>query len=138
MGDLRRVLCVEDERDIHEIVRLALALVGGLAVKTCSSGAEAVAEAADFAPDLILLDVMMPGMDGPATLQALRQIPAVSRTPIAFMTAKTEASEIAELKQLGAFAVIAKPFDPMRLAAQLREAFQARVAVDALASGSRG
>jgi two-component system OmpR family response regulator len=138
MGDLRRVLCVEDERDIHEIVRLALEMVGGLAVKTCSSGSEAVAEAAAFAPDLILLDVMMPGMNGPATLQALRQIPAVAEVPIAFMTAKTDSAEIAELKQLGAFAVIAKPFDPMRLAAQLRDAFQAHVGAAGQPSSYRG
>jgi DNA-binding response OmpR family regulator len=138
MGELRRVLCVEDEQDIHEIVRLASEMVGGLAVKTCSSGSEAVAEAAVFAPDLILLDVMMPGMNGPATLQALRQIPAIAEVPIAFMTAKTDSSEIAELKQLGALMVIAKPFDPMRLAAQLRDAFQAHVGAGGLPSSHRG
>lgn len=125
MGELRRVLWVEDERDIHEIARLALELIGGLVVKTCSSGPEALADVVEFAPDLILLDVMMPGMDGPATLQALRQIPAVAQVPIAFMTAKTDPTEIDQLKRLGAFTVIAKPFDPMKLAARLRLEFQA-------------
>jgi two-component system OmpR family response regulator len=119
MGELRRVMCVEDEPDIHEIARLAQELIGGLVVKTCSSGPEALRDVMAFSPDRILLDVMMPGMDGPATLQALRQLPSIARVPIAFMTVKTDPSEIAQLKQLGAFTVISKPFDPMRLAAQL-------------------
>ncbi|SDD34524.1 response regulator [Aquimonas voraii] len=137
MRELRRVLYVEDERDIHEIARLALELIGRLVVKTCGSGPEALAEVEAFSPDLILLDVMMPGMDGPATLQALRQIPAVTRLPVAFMTAKTDPSEIAHLKQLGAIAVIAKPFDPMRLAAQLRDVFQTHVAASATLAPGR-
>jgi two-component system OmpR family response regulator len=120
MGELKRVLYVEDEPDSHEIAQLALELIGGLIVKTCSSGPEALASVVEFAPDLILLDVMMPGMDGPTTLQALRLIPAVAQVPAAFIAARVDPSEIAQLTSLGAVAVLAKPFDPMRLAAQLR------------------
>ena len=72
-----------------------------------------------FAPDLILLDVMMPGMDGPTTLKALRQIESLSQTPVAFMTAKIQPNEIAEYKLLGAIDVIPKPFDPMTLSKQV-------------------
>jgi CheY-like chemotaxis protein len=87
----------------------------------CSSGAEAVAKAAAFAPDLVVLDVMMPGMDGPGTLAALRALPALARTPVVFMTAKVQPAEIAHFRSLGALEVIAKPFDPMRLADTIRE-----------------
>jgi CheY-like chemotaxis protein len=99
---------------------MALELVGGFEVKICSSGEEAVCEAEDFAPDMILLDVMMPGMDGPSTLEALRKKPALAETPVAFMTAKVQPTEVAHYKSLGARDVIAKPFDPMTLADQVK------------------
>ena len=76
---------------------------------------------ADFAPDLVLLDVMMPDMDGPATLRALRQLPGMAALPVVFMTAKVQPQEVAEYRARGALDVIAKPFDPMTLAAQVRE-----------------
>lgn len=121
MTQLQRILYVEDEPDIQAIARIALEAVGGFVVKTCSSGEQALSEAEGFAPDLIMLDVMMPGMDGPATLKALRQQPALAAVPVVFITAKVQASEVAGYKDLGAVDVIPKPFDPMRLASQVSE-----------------
>lgn len=123
---LNRILYVEDEPDIQQVARMALEMVGGFTVQICSSGQEAVELAPGFAPDLILLDVMMPGMDGPTTLMALRQIESLARTPVAFMTAKVQPNEIEEYKQLGAIDVIPKPFDPMTLSAQVGEVWNAR------------
>ena len=120
MSELNRVLYVEDEPDIQAVARIALEAVGGLTVRIWSSGEEALAVAEDFAPDMILLDVMMPGMDGPSTLTALRRHPALAPTPVAFMTAKVQPQEVEQFKSLGALDVIAKPFDPMELANQVR------------------
>lgn len=120
MSSLQRILYVEDDHDIQAVARLALEMVGGFTVKICSSGEEAVRDAAAFAPDMILLDVMMPGMDGPTTLKALRQQPAFATVPVAFMTAKVQPAEVAYYKSLSALDVIAKPFDPMALAGQVR------------------
>lgn len=120
MNTLQRVMYVEDEPDIQAVARLALELVGGFTVKVCSSGEEALREAEAFAPEIILLDVMMPGMDGPTTLQALRALPALATVPVAFMTAKVQPAEVAQYKTLGARDVIPKPFDPMTLASQVR------------------
>ncbi len=117
---LERILYVEDDTDIQTVARLALETVGGLCVKLCSSGQEAIAGAAEFAPDLILLDVMMPGMDGPTTLQRLREQASLKEVPVVFMTAKVQPAEVAHYKSLGAQDVIAKPFDPMTLADQVR------------------
>ncbi len=116
---LSKILYVEDEPDIQAVAQLALEAVGGFTVKICSSGQEALANVEAFAPDLILLDVMMPGMDGPTTLQALRQLPAIAETPVCFMTAKVQPQEIAQYRALGALDVIPKPFDPMALSSQV-------------------
>ena len=126
MSDLIRVLYVEDEPDIQAVAKIALEMVGGLTVKICSSGEEALREAEGFAPDMILLDVMMPGMDGPSTLAALREKPALATTPVAFMTAKVQPQEVAHYKSLGALDAIPKPFDPMTLAAQVRALWDRR------------
>ena len=117
---LERVLYIEDETDIQAIARLALEAVGGFVVDTCSSGREGIARATVCVPDIILLDVMMPDMDGPATLRALQQLPALAGVPVVFMTAKVQPQEIAHYRALGAVDVIAKPFDPMTLADQVR------------------
>ena len=119
MSELKRILYVEDDPDIQMVARMALEVVGGFTLNTCSSGREAVQAAAGFAPDLILLDVMMPDMDGPATLAALRALPATSTIPVIFMTAKVQAAEVSHYKSLGAAGVIAKPFDPMALPQQV-------------------
>ena len=115
-----RVLYVDDESDIREIAQLALELDPAIRVRTAATGAEAIALAESFAPDLVLLDVMMPEMDGVATLAQLRSHEVTRRTPVIFITARTQASEVLRFKCLGALAVIPKPFDPMRLAAQVR------------------
>ncbi len=125
MSNLQRVLYVEDEPDIQAVAKLALELVGGFTVKVCASGEEALREAEAFAPEMILLDVMMPGMDGPTTLQALRALPALATVPVAFMTAKVQPAEVAHYKTLGARDVIPKPFDPMTLASQVRAIWEA-------------
>jgi DNA-binding response OmpR family regulator len=121
-GELKRILLVEDEPDIQVIARLALEAVGGFEVEVCSSGAQALTAVAPFAPDLVLLDVMMPGMDGPSTLRELRAIDIV--VPIVFITAKARAHEVAKYKALGAIGVVAKPFDPMELAIKVRNIWE--------------
>ncbi len=116
---LKRILYVEDEPDIQAVAKLALEMVGGYQVMICSGGQEALDKVGGFAPDLILLDVMMPGMDGLTTLQNLRTDPATATIPVIFLTAKVQPSEVAQYQALGALNVIAKPFDPMTLAAQV-------------------
>lgn len=121
---LQHILCIDDEADILEVARMCLETVGGYRVSTCSSGAEAVAKIDAIAPDLIMIDVMMPQMDGPATLLELRKNPALADTPIVFMTARIQPSEITEYLVLGANAVLPKPFDPMALSSQIQEIWQ--------------
>ncbi|MBZ8178997.1 response regulator [Oscillatoria salina IIICB1] len=118
---LNKILLVEDDPDIQTVASLGLKAVGGFNVEICSSGKEAVTTAPEFTPDLILLDVMMPGMDGIATLQALRSITAIQDTPVIFLTAKVQTHEVAYYKKLGVLDVIAKPFDPMNLSATVKE-----------------
>jgi two-component system OmpR family response regulator len=125
--ELKRILYVEDEASIRTIAITVLEAVGGFTVIACSSGKQALEEAPLANADLILLDVMMPEMDGPATLKALRQIPQTARTPAMFMTAKVQSSEILHYKSLGAIDVIAKPFDPMTLSAQISEIWRRSV-----------
>ncbi|MEP3562958.1 MAG: response regulator [Marinobacter sp.] len=122
--DLNKVLYVEDDADIRAIAELALQDVGGFSTALCSSGAEAIEVAPDFQPDLILLDVMMPEMDGPQTLLELRKIKATQDTPVIFMTARIQRTEIDEYLSLGALGVIPKPFDPMTLADEIRRIHQ--------------
>lgn len=110
---------MEDDPDIQTVASLGLQAVGGFTVQICSSGSEAIQAAPSFAPDLILLDVMMPGMDGISTLKALRELRETLTTPVIFLTAKVQTHEVASYKQLGVLDVIAKPFDPMTLSATL-------------------
>jgi len=119
-----RILYVDDEADLREIAAMSLELDPELEVKTVASGAEAVEQAKQWQPAIILLDVMMPGMDGPATLAALGMDPATQAIPVAFITAKTHPRQVNDLKALGACAVLAKPFDPMTLAATVRTLFR--------------
>lgn len=120
MTDTLKIVYVDDEADIRSIVEFALEDEAGLALQVCASGQQALDLLAHHRPDLILLDVMMPGMDGPATLQALRRLPGLAAVPVAFVTAKVQAHEVAAFKALGAIDVIAKPFDPMTLPARVR------------------
>lgn len=118
---LQRILYVDDEPDIQEIVGMALELMGDVEIKTCSSGREALALAASFHPDMIMLDVMMPEMDGPATLDAFKRDPKFAATPVVFVTAKANTKELQRFIELGAVDVIAKPLDPMKLGDQVRK-----------------
>jgi two-component system OmpR family response regulator len=118
---LTNILYVEDDLDIQAVAQIALEVVGGFVLKTCSSGAEAIAAIDNgFVPDLLLLDVMMPNMDGPTTLAELRKKATTANTPVIFMTAKVQSSEQDYYFTLGAIGVIAKPFDPMSLSVQVR------------------
>ena len=119
--NLQMVMVVEDEPDIQVIARIALEKFGKFDVAVCGSGAEAVKITRNLTPDVILLDVMMPGMDGPATLKKLRENPRLDSTPVIFMTAKVQPGEIDYYIKLGAIGVISKPFDPMTLPATVRE-----------------
>ena len=121
---LSRLLYVDDDPTLTVLTRISLERVGGFMVKTCASGAEALAEATAFAPDLILLDVMMPVMDGPATLVALRKIPALTAVPVIFMTAKVQDDDLARYRELGAADVIGKPYDPVKLPDLVRAIWQ--------------
>ncbi len=121
MAELKRILHVEDDRSIQAVAKLALETLGGFEVLSCLSGQEALDQVQGFNPDFILLDVMMPGMDGPETLSKLRELVDIEQIPVAFMTAKVQPQEIEQYRQLGAREVIVKPFDPMTLAAQVRD-----------------
>jgi len=123
---LEKVMLVEDDSDIRTVAGMALEMVGGLKILACESGAQALEMVAGFAPQLVLLDVMMPGMNGPEVLQALRQRADTAAIPVIFLTAKVQEGEVAKLRALGALDVIAKPFDPMTLAATVRALWAAR------------
>lgn len=123
---LQRILYVEDEPDIQAVARIALETVGGFILQVCNSGEQALNAAVEFAPDLLLLDVMMPGMDGPSTLRELRKLPGLANTPAVFMTAKVQPQEIEQFKSFGALDVIPKPFDPMALSEQIIAVWQQR------------
>jgi two-component system OmpR family response regulator len=118
--ELKRILYVEDEPDIQAVARIALVHVGGFTVEICNSGKEALERGPAFKPDLLLLDVMMPGMDGVTTLRELRKLPGLKTIPAMFMTAKVQPGEVAQLRQQGAIDVIPKPFDPMTLSENIR------------------
>jgi CheY-like chemotaxis protein len=120
-----RILHVDDEPDIREIVEMSLGLNADFEVRGCGCGADAIVTAAEWLPFLILLDVMMPGMDGPTTLTHLRKNPRTADIPVLFMTARAQAREVQQLVSLGAQGVISKPFDPMTLAFSVRSHLQA-------------
>ena len=123
---LKRILLVEDEPDIRTVAQLSLQAIGGFTVELCGSGPEALAKAPLFQPDLILLDVMMPGMDGPTTFQELRRRPELAGIPICFMTAKVQPQEVTQYKGMGALDVVPKPFDPMTLPTLIRTIWERR------------
>ena len=118
-SDLKTVLYVDDEPDIREVVQMSLSLVDGLDVQICESGERALQLLPKLKPNLVLLDVMMPGMDGPSTLLKMRNNPELAKIPVVFMTAKAMPQEVARFRELGAVSVIAKPFDPIQLGNQV-------------------
>jgi len=123
MSDTMKILYVDDEDDIREIAVMALELDSEIAVKACNSGSGALSVAPEWLPDLILLDVMMPDMDGPETLERLRLDPQTASIPVVFATARTQPEDIERFMSLGAAGVISKPFDPMTLAERARDLF---------------
>ena len=114
------VLIIDDEDDVRQVVRLSLGRVGGMNVVDAASGAEGVRLATETSPDFILLDLMMPEMDGVETLSRLREDARTATIPVIFLTAKALPSEIERLRRLGALDVVVKPFNPMTLADELR------------------
>jgi CheY-like chemotaxis protein len=119
-----RILHVDDEPDIRDVVEMSLGLNPDFRVRACACGTEAITVASEWKPSLILLDVMMPGMDGPATLTQLRKNPRTSEIPVLFMTARAQTREVEHFIALGAQGVISKPFDPMTLAGQVQNHLQ--------------
>ncbi len=115
-----KVLIIDDEDDVRSVANMSLALVGGMEVMEAGSGESGLAAAAAEQPDFILLDMMMPGMDGIDTLAALRAQVSTKTIPVVFLTAKAMSSEVQRLRELGAKGIITKPFDPMTLASELR------------------
>jgi two-component system, OmpR family, response regulator len=121
MTVLERIMHVEDDASIRMVTTVSLEKIGKLKVLSCESGQLALEKAAAFDPHVLLLDIMMPQMDGPATLKRLREVIDVSGRMVLFMTAKVQQKEVQEYLELGAFAVIVKPFDPMTLASQIKD-----------------
>ncbi|MGV3593229.1 MAG: response regulator [Gammaproteobacteria bacterium] len=121
MTTLQRVLHVEDDPSIRMVTSVALEKVGKLQVLSCESGQHALDKAAAWDPQVLLLDVMMPQMDGPTTLAELRKVMDISERLVLFMTAKVQQKEIDHYLGIGAHGVIIKPFDPMTLAAQIQQ-----------------
>ena len=125
---LKRIMLVEDDPDIQFITRLSLETRGGYEVRVCGSGADAVQSARARAPDLILLDMMMPGMDGIATMGALRELPGMAAIPVVFFTANAQRQVQQDLLRHGALGVIVKPIEPLALVEQIRTLWQRFVA----------
>ncbi|WP_019962328.1 response regulator [Woodsholea maritima] len=125
MSELKRLAYVEDDPDIRAIAELALVDIGGFDLSLFSCGQAAVEGMEGAGPDLILMDVMMPGMDGFETVRRLRKIESLSATPIVFMTAKAQVQDIQQYKDLSLSGVITKPFDPMSLGQDVRDIWRA-------------
>ncbi|ADW68112.1 response regulator [Granulicella tundricola] len=119
---MRRVLIIDDEDDIREVAALSLEATANWTILTASSGREGMAVAAAEKPDAILMDVMMPGMDGPTTFKQLQLNPLTARIPVVLLTAKVQGVDQRRFAGLGVAAVLFKPFDPLTLAAQISEA----------------
>jgi CheY-like chemotaxis protein len=118
----KRILIVDDDDDIREVAALSLETIGGYQVLTAPSGSVGLTIAVAQQPDAILLDVMMPDMDGPTTFQKLQAQPSTAHIPVIFLTAKVQPSERARFAGLGAVAVLPKPFDPLTLASEVASA----------------
>lgn len=118
----RRILIIDDEEDIREVAALSLETVAGWEVLLAGSGVAGIAKAEEQQPDAILLDVMMPGMDGPTTFRELRANPNTTRIPVILLTAKVQAADQKRFSDLGVSAVMFKPFDPLALATDIAKA----------------
>jgi CheY-like chemotaxis protein len=118
----RRILIIDDEDDIREVAALSLETIAGWEVIVASSGAQGLISASESKPDVILLDVMMPGMDGPATIRELRKNPETASIPVLLLTAKVQSADQRSFADLGVTAVLFKPFDPIALPALIANA----------------
>ena len=127
-AELKTILYADDEEDILDVATMSLELVGGLSVTTCGDGFQAIEAAHRARPDLIMLDVMMPGMDGPTAMSRIRADPELSDIPVILLTARVRGPELQEYYELGADGVISKPFDPMTLSDEVRSIWSARKA----------
>ena len=123
---LNRILLVEDEADMQMVARIALETLGGFSVRVCGSAEEVLDGPLDPAPDLILMDVVMPGMDGPVAFRVLRRRKETSSIPVVFMTARVRPPEVDRYREMGALGVIPKPYDPMTLADTVRRIWEER------------
>lgn len=121
-----KVVIIDDEEDIRSVASMSLGILGGIEVVEAESGMDGVSKAAREQPDVILLDAMMPEMDGPATLEALRNNPETAAIPVIFLTAKAIRAELDKLRSLGVAGVLSKPFDPTTLATQVREILEGK------------
>jgi CheY-like chemotaxis protein len=124
---LRSVLYVEDDVHVRTTAKLVLEVIGNIIVRDCGSGRDALVVARDFTPDLIVLDVMMPELDGVSTLAMLRRMPHLAQVPALFVTGLTAPEDIARYMDAGAIGVIPKPLVPLRLAGQLHALWAERV-----------
>lgn len=127
---LRSILYVEDDPHVRALVKMALEIIGHLQVRECCSGRAALEAAPDCEADLILLDLAMPGLDGLATLGLLRRFPHLARTPVIFLTGHTACDNVMQFQAAGAIGMIAKPIEPLRLAAQVRALWDKPAAPD--------
>lgn len=122
---LNHILCIDDDEDILEVTKIALETIGGFEVTICNNGTDGIQAAIDLKPDLILIDVMMPDMDGQTVLKKLRQNSEWNDVPLIFMTARVQPEEIQYYLMQGAAGVVAKPFDPMKLSEDIKEIWRA-------------
>lgn len=120
-----KVLIIDDEDDIRSVAALSLGILGGVEVVEAENGRDGISKAASEKPDVILLDMMMPEMDGVATLAELRNTQGVSSIPVIFLTARAMSSEVENLKRMGAKGILTKPFDPTILATQVKAILEA-------------
>jgi CheY-like chemotaxis protein len=121
IAQLKKIMYVEDDPDLRKIVTVSLEAKGGFIVRVCDSGEQALKSVGEFQPDLIILDVIMAEMDGPETLQKLRELPGTGAIPVFFMTSKVMPGDVDKYKKLGAAGVIKKPFHPLGLAEEVKE-----------------
>lgn len=121
MFHVRRILIIDDEDDIREVAALSLEATAGWTIYTASSGRNGIDVALEQKPEAILMDVMMPEMDGPTTFKQMQQIPAIAGIPVVLLTAKVQGVDQRRFAGLGVAAVLFKPFDPLTLASQISE-----------------
>ncbi len=121
MHALTKILLAEDEPDIRAICTISLESIGGFEVLACENGQRVLDCVDAFQPDLVVLDVMMPELDGPNTLARLQQNAATKDTPVVFLTARNQPADVERLRGLGALEVLSKPFDPMSLPGAMQE-----------------